>query len=215
MFADDAGAGAAHLDAMSFRDDTSITTTVPLTGRHLRALIARAAVRHGRILTEGSMAEVKLKDFVDEQLTLVRLQVTGSEVAVFFNTDGTSELARYAAIYPWGLEALLAEELESADDRPVRFTVPTDGTTLGYLRGLAKGLSLYEAEDRSTFRLRVAAATESTRVDRLVEWAKDMDVRAIPRDRAGVTRALADAYIEHVRDLVDPWAADGPGSPVR
>lgn len=190
---------------MTFGDDTTITTTVELTGRHLRALIARAVVRHGRILTEGSMAEVKLKDFVGEQLTLVRMTVTGNEVAVFFNTDGTDELASFAAFYPWGLESLLEQALGETDDSPVRFSVPADGTTLGYLRDLAKGLDLRMAEDRSTFRLRVGAATAHTRVDTLVEWAKDMDAPTVPRGRAGVTRALADEYIEHVRARSELW----------
>lgn len=177
--------------------DTTITTTVPLGGRHLRALIARAAVRHGRILTEGSMSRVPLKDFVDQALTIVRLEVTAEQVVVLFNTNGDDDLAHFGAFYDGDLWSLLAREADQVDGGPVRFTVPAQGTTLGFLAKHAVGLDLTDPEDRASFRGLVADATALTRVDALREWALEMEVADPPRDRHGVTRALSEAYIRH------------------
>lgn len=177
--------------------DTTITTSVPLGGRHLRALIAQAVVRHGRILTEGSMSRVPLKDVVARPLTVVRLDVTAEQVVVLFNTNGDDDLAHFGAFYDGDLWSLLAREVEHVDDGPVRFTVPADGTGLGFLTKHASGLNLTYPEDRATFRRRVADVTDETAVNRLREWASDMGVVDPPEDRHGVTRALAETYIEH------------------
>lgn len=182
--------------------DTSITTTVPLDGRHLRALIARAAVRYGRILTEGSLTPVTLKDFVDQPLTIVRLDVTPEQVVVLFNTNGDDDFAHFGAFYDGDLWSLLARDADQVDGAPVRFTVPAEGTTVGFLRKHAKGLDLTDPEDRAVFRRNVADATAVTRVERVREWAQDMGVMAPPRDRHGATRALTEAYIEHAHGLL-------------
>lgn len=184
------------------RLDTTIVTSVPLGGRHLRALIARAVVRHGRILTEGSMSEVQLKDFVAVPLTIVKLEVTPEQVVLLFNTNGEDDLAHFGAFYDGDLWSLLAREVEEVDGGPVRFTVPAEGTTIGYLAKQASGLDLTDPEDRAIFRRRVAGITALTRVDRLREWAADMDVADPPRDRFSLVRALADAYIEHANGLL-------------
>lgn len=182
--------------------DTTIVTSVPLGGRNLRALIARAVVRHGRILTEGSMTEVPLKDFVAVPLTIVKLQVTPEQVVLLFNTNGDDDLAHFGAFYDGDLWSLLARDADQVDGGPVRFTVPAEGTTVRFLAEHAAGLDLTDPEDRATYRRRVADITGLTRVDRLREFAADMDIADPPPHRYSLVRALADAYIEHANGLL-------------
>lgn len=182
--------------------DTTIVTSVPLGGRHLRALIARAVVRHGRIVTEGFMAPVPLKDFVAVPLTIVKLEVTPEQVVLLFNTNGDDDLAHFGAFYDGDLWSLLAREADQVDGGSVRFTVPADGTTIGFLAKHAGTLDLTDPEDRALYRTRIAEVTGLTRVERLREWAAEMGVEDVPHDRYSVVRALADAYIEHANGLL-------------
>jgi hypothetical protein len=121
------------------RDDTIIVSTVPLGGRHLRALIARAAVRYGRILTEGAMTPVPLAEFVDQPLTIVQLEVTEEQVVVLFNANGQDDLAHFGAFYDGDLWSLLAREADQVDGDPVRFTVPAEGPRSGSSRSRPPG----------------------------------------------------------------------------
>ncbi len=82
-----------------------------------------------------------------------------------------------------------------------------EGSGLEFLSPLANDLNLNDAIDRAIFRGRVSTTLDHTRVDAMREW-----IGAKARDRYTVVRAVADAFIEQVREAKQNEGASLPSA---